>query len=78
MYPTYTPSYSLTPMYGLGTYNRVIGATAISSPRTRIGSANRIYQYIKSNSNVYVASNYIQNAVFGRARILRNNTLILI
>ena len=38
---------SLTPMYGLGSGNRVIGSIGISSPRTKNGSAGRVYAYLK-------------------------------
>ena len=44
------PSYSypsLTPMYGLGSGNRVIGSIGISSPRTKNGSAGRVYANVK-------------------------------
>ena len=38
---------SLTPMYGLGSSGRVIGSIGISSPRTKNGSAGRIYANAK-------------------------------
>ena len=38
---------SLTPMYGLGSGSRVIGAIGISSPRTKNGSAGRVYANVK-------------------------------
>lgn len=38
---------SLTPMYGLGTSNRTVGAIGISSPRTKNGSAGRVYAFLK-------------------------------
>jgi len=71
-------SFSLNPMSGLGSYSRVIGAVAISQPRNSIGSAQRIYAHIKSTQGPYVALNFIQNSVFGRARIVNNTRLILI
>jgi len=59
------PSFSLTPMSGLGSYNRNVGAVAISQPRNSIGSANRVYQYMKNQVGSYVATNQIQMQVFG-------------
>ena len=38
---------ALTPMYGLGSGSRVIGAIGISSPRTKNGSAGRVYANVK-------------------------------
>ena len=38
---------SLTPMYGLGSAARTVGAIGISSPRTKNGSAGRVYAYVK-------------------------------
>ena len=38
---------SLTPMYGLGSSNRTVGAIGISSPRSKNGSAGRVYSYLK-------------------------------
>ena len=35
----------LTPAYGLGSYGRTGMALLISSPRTKLGSQNRIYSY---------------------------------
>lgn len=73
-----SPSFSLNPMSGLGSYSRVIGAIAISQPRNSIGSAQRIYGYIKNREGPVVALNFIQNAVFGKARIYNNRSLILV
>lgn len=39
---------SLTPTYGLGSYNRTGPAVLISSPRTKIGSQGRCYAFAKS------------------------------
>jgi hypothetical protein len=55
----------LTPTYGLGSYGRVVGSSIISSPRTRYGSAGRIYSYLARTQNVYVAQQFIRNAAFG-------------
>ena len=38
---------SLTPMYGLGSAARTVGAIGISSPRTKNGSAGRVYANVK-------------------------------
>lgn len=46
---------SLTPMYGLGSGSRVVGSIGISSPRTKNGSAGRVYAYLKRNVGPYVA-----------------------
>ena len=56
---------SLTPMYGLGSGARQIGATALSCPRTRIGAAGRIYAYMKKEKGAYYAMDYFQKAIFG-------------
>jgi hypothetical protein len=50
---------SLTPMYGLGSGNRVIGAIGISSPRTKIGSAGRVYANVKRHIGTYAALEYM-------------------
>ena len=65
------PSYSLVPMFGLGSYNRIAGSGTISSPRTRIGSANRVYQFMKNTVGTFAAANYIQTAAFGPYRIYK-------
>ena len=41
---------SLTPTYGLGSYNRTGPAVLISSPRTKIGSQGRCYAFAKSKN----------------------------
>jgi hypothetical protein len=81
------PSYSLTPMFGLGSYNRDVGAVSLSSPRTRKGCANRVYQYMKNKVGAFSAINMIQMQVFGantnyygskyNRRYNTNNMLIL-
>ena len=57
--PRYTYP-SLTPMYGLGSASRVIGAIGISSPRTKIGSAGRIYTNVKRHIGAYAALQYMR------------------
>ena len=52
---------SLTPMYGLGSSARVIGAIGISSPRTKNGSAGRVYANLKRNIGTFAAMQYMRN-----------------
>ena len=52
---------SLTPMYGLGSSGRVIGSIGISSPRTKNGSAGRIYANAKQTLGSYAALQYMRN-----------------
>lgn len=66
---------SLAPMYGLGSASRVIGAVAISSPRTKNGSAGRIYAYLKNRIGGTEALNYIQQATFGPF-VIKNGRLV--
>jgi hypothetical protein len=65
----------LTPMYGLGSGSRVVGAIAISSPRTKIGSAGRVYAYLKNELGPTEALNYIQQAAFGPF-VIKNGRLV--
>jgi len=65
----------LTPMYGLGSGSRVVGAIAISSPRTKIGSAGRVYAYLKNVIGPTNALNYIQQATFGNF-VIKNGRLV--
>jgi hypothetical protein len=73
-----SPSFSLTPMYGLGAHARHIGSIAISQPRNSKFSVNRIYNYWKHQVGSYQALQYIQTSVFGKARILNGKTLVLV
>ena len=52
---------ALTPAYGLGSYGRTRGAILISSPRTKIGSAGRVYAFMKSQG---LGGQYIQTLLF--------------
>jgi hypothetical protein len=52
-------------MYGLGSSGRVIGAIGISSPRTKIGSAGRIYVDIKRRYGAFYALNYMKQNYSG-------------
>jgi hypothetical protein len=62
-------------MYGLGSGSRVVGAIAISSPRTKIGSAGRVYAYLKNELGPTEALNYIQQAAFGPF-VIKNGRLV--
>lgn len=75
---SYRPSFSLTPMYGLGSYGRVIGSVAISQPRNSKASTQRIYGFWKNQVGSYEALRYIQTSVFGNARIVNGKSLILV
>jgi hypothetical protein len=65
----------LTPMYGLGSGSRIVGAIAISSPRTKIGSAGRIYAFMKNKVGAFAAMDYIQKAAFGPF-VIQNGRLV--
>jgi len=52
---------SLTPLYGLGSSGRVVGSIGISSPRTKNGSAGRIYANLKRNIGTSAALAYMRN-----------------
>lgn len=65
----------LTPSYGLGSYGRVVGSSVISSPRTRYGSAGRIYAYIARTQNIYAAQQFIREAAFGPF-VIQNGRLV--
>jgi len=62
-------------MYGLGSSSRVVGAIALSSPRTKIGSAGRVYSYLKNTIGATEALNYIQMAAFG-PYVIKNGRLV--
>lgn len=65
----------LTPMYGLGSSQRTVGAVAISSPRSRYGSAGRIYAYLNATKGPFYALNYIQKSIFGPF-VIRDGRLV--
>jgi len=52
---------SLTPTYGLGSAHRTIGATLLGSPRTKIGSANRIYGFLSRTQSASYALKYMRD-----------------
>jgi len=66
---------SLTPTYGLGSSTRIVGATAISSPRNKIGSVGRVYAYLKAHNNQFYALNYVQKSIYG-PYIIKNGRLV--
>jgi hypothetical protein len=47
-------------MFGLCSSNRDLGSVAISCPRTRKGSANRVYQYMKNKIGSLASINMIE------------------
>jgi hypothetical protein len=53
---------------GLGSYSRVIGATLISCPRTRIASSTRVYNFLKNRYGFQFALQYFNDASFGPYR----------
>ena len=67
---------SLTPMYGLGSSGRVIGAIGISSPRTKNGSAGRIFADMKRRYGVFVALNYMHAYTGLGPYVIQNNRLV--
>jgi len=73
--PRYTYP-SLTPMYGLGSGNRVIGAIGISSPRTKNGSAGRVYAYLKRTLGSYQATEIMHNYTGLGPYVIQNNRLV--
>ena len=73
--PRYTYP-SLTPMYGLGSSGRVIGAIGISSPRTKNGSAGRIYANAKKSLGSYAALEYMRNYTGLGPYVIQNNRLV--
>ena len=66
---------ALTPMYGLGSGARTIGATAISSPRSKNGSAGRIYAYLKNRIGADATLKYFRVAIFG-PYVIQNGRLV--
>ena len=66
---------SLTPTYGLGSGARIIGSTAISCARTKIGSIGRIYAFLKARNNEFYALNFIRKSIYG-PYIIYNGRLV--
>jgi hypothetical protein len=56
---------SLTPTYGLGSYGRIVGASLISSPRTRYASSGRVYTFLARRYGALYAQQYFRDASFG-------------
>jgi hypothetical protein len=67
---------SLTPMYGLGSGSRVIGSIGISSPRTKIGAAGRVYAYLKRTVGSYDAIHIMRNYTGLGPYSIQNNRLV--
>jgi hypothetical protein len=67
---------SLTPMYGLGSQGRTIGAVLLGSPRTKIGSANRIYNYLSRTQGASYALQYIRDISGLGPFIIQNGKLV--
>jgi hypothetical protein len=66
------------PMYGLGSYSRIIGAGLVSCPRTKIAGSTRVYNYLKNTKGYDFAIKYFNDASFGKYRInSRQSGLIL-
>jgi hypothetical protein len=64
--PGYKAPYSypsLTPTYGLGSYARTGAAVLISSPRTKIGSQNRIYTFYKNRGQGQLYINLLKRSI---------------
>jgi len=56
---------SLGPTSGLGSGSRIVGADVFGSPRSRIGSAKRIYTYLSNTKGQYYALTYLRKCVYG-------------
>ncbi len=52
---------SLTPTYGLGSAHRTVGAILLGSPRTKLGSAGRIYSYLTRTQGASYALQYMRD-----------------
>ena len=69
---------SLNPLFGLGSYGRVIGATLVSTPRSTFGSANRIYNFMKKTKGVDFTLNYFNNLSFGPYKFNNRKTGLIL
>jgi len=67
---------SLTPLYGLGSSGRVVGSIGISSPRTKNGSAGRIYANLKRNIGTSAALEYMRNYTVLGPYTIQNGRLV--
>jgi hypothetical protein len=63
-------------MYGLGSGNRVIGAIGISSPRTKNGSAGRVYAYLKNTLGSFQALAIMRDYTGLGPFIIKNGRLV--
>ena len=68
----------LSPLPGLGSYGRVIGATLVSTPRATFGSANRIYNFMKKTKGVDFTLNYFNNLSFGPYKFNNRKTGLIL
>lgn len=67
---------SLTPTYGLGSSNRTVGAILLGSPRTKIGSAGRIYNYLSKTKGASYALQYMRDVSGFGPYVIQNNKLV--
>ena len=65
----------LTPTPGLGSGSRIVGAATLGSPRSKNGSASRIYNFLKNRIGSDAALNYIRVAAFGPF-VIQNGRLV--
>jgi hypothetical protein len=65
----------LTPTPGLGSGSRIVGAATLGSPRSKNGSAGRIYAFLKNRIGSDAALNYIREAAFGPF-VIQNGRLV--
>jgi hypothetical protein len=63
-------------MYGLGSSSRVIGSIGISSPRTKNGSAGRVYAYLKRNVGSFTATQIMRDYTGLGPYTIQNNKLV--
>jgi hypothetical protein len=63
-------------MYGLGSQGRTIGAVLLGSPRTKIGSANRIYNYLSKTQGATYALQYIRDISGLGPFVIQNGKLV--
>jgi len=62
--------------YGFGSQNRIVGSSFLGSPRSKIGSANRIYGYLSRTEGSYVALNLIRSYSGFGPYFIQNNKLV--
>ena len=67
---------ALTPLYGLGSSGRTAAAVLISCPRTKIGSAGRIYNWANPRGEGLAFKMYLLKTLGNQPTV--NNTLSII